>query len=104
MQMNWKKTAVAAGLALMAAVPLAVYADGVRFGVDFGSDNEAHYAFHNNGWHHPEMMKAANDLVTAKKHLWYSKGNFGGHRENAMQAINQALDEITAAERYAHNH
>jgi len=103
MNINWKKSLVVAGLALLAVVPLVAKA-GVVFGVDFGSDNEAHYRFHNNGWHHPEMMRAANALVTAKKRLWYSKGNFGGHRESAMQDINMALDEISAAENYAHTH
>jgi hypothetical protein len=103
MIINLKKTVLVAGLIALAAVPFIAKA-GVSFGVDFGSDNEAHYRFHNNGWHHPEMMKAANALVNAKKHLWYSKGNFGGHRESAMQDINMALDEISAAENYAHMH
>ncbi len=100
---NLKKTLFATGLVVLAAVPFIAKA-GVTFGVDFGSDNEAHYRFHNNGWHHQEMMRAANALVTAKKRLWYSKGNFGGHRESAMQDINMALDEISAAENYAHTH
>jgi hypothetical protein len=104
MNITWKKSLVVAGLALLASAPFIAKADGVSFGVDFGSDNEAHYRFHNNGWHHQEMMKAANALVTAKKRLWYSKGNFGGHRESAMQDINMALDEISAAENYAHTH
>jgi hypothetical protein len=104
MKIDWKKSLVVAGLVALAAAPFIAKADSVGFGVDFGSDNEAHYRFHNNGWHHPEMMKAANDLVMAKKHLWYSKGNFGGHRESAMQHINMALDEISAAENYAHTH
>jgi hypothetical protein len=103
MIINLKKTLVIAGLVALAAVPFIAKA-GVVFGVDFGSDNEAHYRFHNNGWHHPEMMKAANALVIAKKRLWYSRGNFGGHRESAMQDINMALDEISAAEQYAHQH
>jgi hypothetical protein len=50
------------------------------------------------------MNKAANALANAKKQLWYAHGNFGGHRENAMQDINLALDEIRAAEEFAHNH
>src|ERR1700677_4538884 len=104
MKIDWKKSLVVAGLVALAAAPFIAKADGVAFGVDFGSDNEAHYRFHNNGWHHPEMMKAANALVAAKKHLWYSRGNFGGHRESAMQHINMALDEISAAENYAHSH
>ena len=104
LKINWKKTLVVAGLVGLTAVPFVAKADGVSFGLDFGSDNEAHYRFHNNGWHHPEMLKAANALANAKKHLWYSKGNFGGHRESAMQHINMALDEISAAEDYAHHH
>jgi len=104
MKLNWKKTLVAASLVGMSAVPFVLRADNVNFGVDFGSDNEAHYRFHDSGWHHPEMLKAATALSNAKKHLWYSKGNFGGHREQAMQDINMALDEIRAAENFAHSH
>jgi hypothetical protein len=103
-KLDWKKTLAALGFVLLSSVPFIGRADGVRFGMEFGSDNEAHYHFHGNGWHHPEMMRAANALVAAKKRLWYSKGDFGGHRENAMQDINMALDEINAAESYAHGH
>jgi hypothetical protein len=104
MNINGKRFLVGAGLIALAAVPFIAKADGVVFGVDMGSDNESHYHFHDNGWHHPEMMKAANALANAKKHLWYTHGNFGGHRENAMQDINMALDEISAAENFAHSH
>ena len=103
MKLNLKKTLAAAGLAGLMAVPFAAQADGVSFGINFGADNDAHYHFQE-GWHHPEMLKAANALIAAKKHLWYAKGDFGGHRENAMQDINMALDEIRAAENYAHSH
>ena len=104
MNINWKKALVVVGVVGLAMVPFVAKADRVSFGVDFGADNEAHYHFHNNGWHHPEMLKAANALASAKKHLWYSKGDFGGHRESAMQHINMALDEINAAENYSHQH
>ena len=104
MNINSKRFLVAAGLIVLAAVPFIAKADGIGFGIDIGSDNESHYHFHNNGWHHPEMLKAADALASAKRHLWYTKGNFGGHRESAMQHINMALDEISAAEDYAHNH
>jgi hypothetical protein len=104
MNINYKRAVVGAGLIALAAVPFLAKADGVSFGVDIGADNESHYRFHDNSWHHPEMLKAANALANAKKHLWYAHGNFGGHRENAMQDINMALDEIRAAEDFAHNH
>jgi hypothetical protein len=103
MNINLKRSLVGAGLIVLAAVPFIAKAD-VGFGIDIGSDNESHYHFHNNGWHHPEMNKAAAALANAKKHLWYTKGDFGGHRENAMRDINMALDEISAAEDYAHHH
>ncbi len=104
MNITGKRFLAGAGLIALAALPFLAKADVVSFGVDIGSDNESHYHFHNNGWHHPEMNKAASILANAKRHLWYVHGNFGGHRENAMRDINMALDEISAAEDYAHNH
>ena len=103
MNIHLKRSLVGAGLIALAAVPFIAKAD-VGFGLDFGADNESHYHFHNNGWHHPEMNKAAMSLSNAKRHLWYAKGAFGGHRENAMRDINMALDEISSAEDYAHSH
>ncbi|HTA76664.1 MAG TPA: hypothetical protein VK791_05870 [bacterium] len=103
MKLNWKKTLWAGmGAALLVSVPLTVKSDGISFGVNFGTDNEIHY--HAHGWHHPEMRRAAEALITAKKRLWYARGNFGGYRERAMRDINLSLDEISMAEDYAHRH
>jgi len=103
MKLNLKNVLWAgAGAVFLTSVPLTVQSDEIRFGVNFGADNEIHYHYH--GWHHPEMRRAADALITAKKRLWYARGNFGGHREEAMREINMALDEISMAEDYAHHH
>ncbi|HEY5038515.1 MAG TPA: hypothetical protein VIJ93_05520 [bacterium] len=45
-----------------------------------------------------EMLKAAESLVDAKNHLLFAKGDLGGHREEAIQHINSAVDEIRSYE------
>jgi hypothetical protein len=99
MKINWKNTLVAASLTAVAAVPFIAKADGFNFNVAVGDDNEAHYHFRDQAVrHNPEMWKAAQSLAHAKTHLWNSRGDFGGHRANAVQDINLALDEISLAE------
>jgi hypothetical protein len=99
MKDNFRKYLIAAGLVVLAAVPLAVKADGLNFNVKVGDDNEAHYHFRDHGpRHNPELLKAAKSLAEAKNHLWYAQSDFGGHRTSAIQHINMALDEISAAE------
>lgn len=94
-----KKMGLAAGLVGLAMVPIIAIADGGNFSLKVGDDNEAHYRFHGRGArHNPEMWKAARSLADAKNHLWYAKSDFGGHRVNAIQDINMALDEIQSAE------
>jgi hypothetical protein len=98
MNINWKKTLVAASLVGLTAVPFIVYADGFSFNVKVGDDNEKHYRFRDRTVKHdPEMLRAAQSLAEAKNHLWYAKGD-RGRRSSAIQHINMALDEISAAE------
>lgn len=97
--MTLKKFVLAAGMGILAVVPIVAIADGVNFNLKVGDDNEAHYHFRDHRVrHNPEMLKAARALAEAKSHLWYAKGDFGGHRVNAINQINLALDEINAAE------
>jgi hypothetical protein len=104
MGINYRKTLLAAGLAGLVSVPFIAKADGFNFNIAVGDDNEAHYHFRDQVMrHHPEMLKAAQSLAHAKEHLWNAQGDFGGHREKAVQAINVALDEIGAAEDYWRN-
>ena len=99
MKINWKKALVAVGLAGIAAVPFISIADGINFKIKVGDDNEAHYRFRDRQVRHdPEMLRAARSLAEAKNHLWYAKNEYGGHRAGAIQEINMALDEISAAE------
>jgi hypothetical protein len=99
MKMDWKKTLLGVGLAALAAVPFVAFADGFNFNVKIGDDNERHYRFREGKvQHNPEMLKAAQLLAEAKNHLWYAKDDWGRHRDNAVQHINMALDEISATE------
>ncbi len=102
MKINLRKMLLVASLAGAVAVPFIAKADGVNLSVNIDGDNEAHFHFNDRRMHHhPEMLAAARALVDAKRHLWYAKGDFGGHRESAIQAINGALDEIRMADDHA---
>ena len=48
--------------------------------------------------HNKEMVRAAKSLEAARHHLLYAKGNFGGYREDAIQHIDSAVDDIRAFE------
>ncbi len=100
MRINLKKTLLVTGLVGLVAAPFVAKADGVRFDVKIGDDNEAHYHFRDRAVRHdPEMLRAAQSLAEAKNHIWYMKNDFSNHRARAIQHINMALDEISAAER-----
>jgi len=47
--------------------------------------------------HHPEIHKAMRKLRGAKEDLEKAEHDFGGHRLKAIEAINQALEELRAA-------
>lgn len=52
----------------------------------------------------PEMLKATKLLVDARNQLLYAKGDFGGCREDAIQHINNVVDEIRAFEENGRHH
>lgn len=43
---------------------------------------------------HPEMMKALKALERAKADLQAANRDFGGHREKAVDLVNQAIAEV----------
>jgi cob(I)alamin adenosyltransferase len=44
----------------------------------------------------PEMQGALNDLQSARSHLRSGKEGFGGHRQNALSAVERAIAEVKA--------
>jgi hypothetical protein len=102
MKIDLKKTVLAMGLAALVSVPFIAKADGLNLSININDDNEAHFHFKDHSIkHHPEMAAAAKALVNGKARLWNAKGDFGGHRETAIQDINNALDEIRLADDHA---
>jgi hypothetical protein len=53
--------------------------------------------------HDQVMLKAAKSLTDARNHLLYAKGNLGAWREDAIQHINSAVDDIRAFEENGHH-
>jgi len=53
---------------------------------------------------HPRLHEAMRSLEVAKKHLEAAPKEFGGHRVKAIEHINQAMEEVRAALRYAQEH
>jgi hypothetical protein len=50
----------------------------------------------------PHMESAIQHLREARAQLQRATPNKGGHRERAVELINQAIAEVEAGERYAH--
>lgn len=50
--------------------------------------------------HEPHMSAAYGHLEQAKSELERATPNKGGHRERAMQAVDQAMQEIQEGEQY----
>lgn len=96
-----KKTwllALGLGLGVAAFAP-AVHADDVAVGlnVNLGADDAAHFDFRQGVRHEPRVYKAAWNLQQAKHILWNSP-NQGPRREQAIERLNQALDQLRWAE------
>jgi len=48
--------------------------------------------------HNRELVKATELLTDARNYLLYARSDFGGYREEAIQHVNCAVDEIRAFE------
>jgi len=46
---------------------------------------------------HPQIHEAIHALETAKKHLKEAKHDFGGHREAALRACDEAIIQLRMA-------
>ncbi len=81
------------------AVPMMVKADGFNLKVNVGGDDQAHFDFQaGKRGHHPMIWKAAQQLRQAKHDLWKAADDFHGHKADAIQAINAALDQLKICE------
>jgi Spy/CpxP family protein refolding chaperone len=95
MKMNWMKVAAFAGILALTAMPVAVMADGVSVNFNIGADDQAHFDFHAGQRHyHPMIWKAAKQLQNAKHTLYAAADDFNGHKMDAINAINGALDQL----------
>jgi hypothetical protein len=52
------------------------------------------------GEHHPEIRAAIRALENAKRHLQEAAHDFGGHRAEALEAVNRALEQLKLALQY----
>ena len=49
---------------------------------------------------HPNIRRAINALRTARNDLEHADHDFGGHRVEAMQAIDRAVEQLEVALRF----
>lgn len=54
--------------------------------------------------HEPHMSAALGHLQQAKDELQRATPNKGGHRERAMELVNQAIQQVQDGERYFEEH
>jgi hypothetical protein len=54
--------------------------------------------------HEPHMSAALGHLQQAKEELQRATPNKGGHRERAMELVNQAIQQVQDGERYFEEH
>jgi len=98
-----RKLALGAGMLGLVALPLAVAPvtamAGFDLSVNIGGDDQAHFDFNGGpGRHTPMIWKAAKQLQNAKHTLWKARDDFHGHKADAIQAINAALDQLRVCE------
>ncbi len=55
------------------------------------------------GERHPEIRAAIQALERAKRHLQEAAHDFGGHRAEALEAVNHALEQLKLALQYDKN-
>jgi hypothetical protein len=49
---------------------------------------------------HPQIHAAIDALRNARAHLQEAKHDFGGHRDAAIQAVNQAIEQLEICMKY----
>ncbi len=96
---SWRRLALGMGMIGLLAMPLVARADGFNLNVKVGADDQAHFDFKAGArHHHPMIWKAALQLRNAKHTLWKAADDFHGHKAEALQAINGALDQLKVCE------
>jgi len=55
------------------------------------------------GERHPEIRAAIQALERAKRHLQEAAHDFGGHRAEALESVNKALEQLRLALQYDKN-
>ncbi len=94
-----RKLALGVGILGLLAMPMTLRAAGFDLTVNIGVDDQAHYDFKAGARsHHPMIWKAAHQLQAAKHTLWKAATDFNGHKADAIQAINAALDQLRICE------
>ncbi len=87
------------GILGLMVLPIVANADAINLSVNIGGDDQAHFDFKAGaGHHHPLIWKAAKQLQNAKHTLWQAADDFHGHKADAIQAINAALDQLKVCE------
>jgi len=96
--MNLRKLVMGAAVLSLLAMPMAAMA-GFDLTVNIGADDQAHFDFNGGPSHHtPMIWKAAKQLQNAKHTLWKARDDFHGHKGDAIQAIDAALDQLRICE------
>jgi hypothetical protein len=100
---NMRTLALGAAMLGLVAVPMVAMPVGAMAGFDLtvniGADDQSHFDFNAGPGHHtPEIWKAAKQLQNAKHTLWKARDDFHGHKADAIQAINAALDQLKTCE------
>lgn len=96
---SFRKFAYGLGILAFLALPMVARADGFNMNVNIGGDDQAHFDFKGMARrHHPVIWKAAQQLRKAKHTLWVAADDFHGHKIEAIQAINAALDQLRVCE------
>jgi hypothetical protein len=57
-----------------------------------------------NHHHHPHLYKALHELKEARHNLKEAHGEFGGHREEALEAVHRAIHQVERAIEYSNHH
>ena len=89
-----KKIVSAIGVLALAStlsVPVFAQANGAPGGrMERGEKNERH----------PEIRKAIRSLEQAKDYMQHAAHDFGGHREEALRACDEAIKQLNEALKY----
>ncbi len=87
-----KLFAVVLMMGLLTMIPASSMAQGTA-----GSTGQARTTHKGGGERHPKIRKAIRALQAAKEDLEDASHDFGGHRVEALEAVNNALKQLQEA-------